>query len=67
MKVGRKEERDEQGREGLRMHRNEEGVQEEEDDFVVLRSGGRYKRLKTGAEKGESCNQYEWREPCAEV
>jgi hypothetical protein len=35
------------------MQRNEEGISEEEDEFGVLCSGRRYKRLKTGAEKGE--------------
>jgi hypothetical protein len=35
--------------------------------FGVLCSGRRYKRLKTGAEEGESCSEYERRVPCAIV
>jgi hypothetical protein len=66
MKVGRNEEINEEGREGLRMQRNEEGIPEEEDEFGVLHSGRRYKRLKTGAEKGESCSEYEKRVTCAQ-
>jgi hypothetical protein len=49
------------------MQRNEEVIPDEDDDFVVLRSGGRYKRLKTGAEKGDPCSEYEWRGPCTVV
>jgi hypothetical protein len=49
------------------MQRNEEGVSEEEDEFGVLHSGRRYKRLKTGAEKGESHSEFERREPCTIV
>jgi hypothetical protein len=64
MKVGKNEEINEEGREGQRMHRNEEGIAEVEDEFGVLRSGRRYNRLKTGAEKEESRSEYEKREPC---
>jgi hypothetical protein len=49
------------------MQRNDDGILEEEDDFVVLRSGGRCNKLKTGAKKGESRSEYEWRGPCAIV
>jgi hypothetical protein len=44
--------------EGLTMQRNK-GVSAEEDEFVVLHSWGTYKRLKTGAEKGESRSDFE--------
>jgi hypothetical protein len=46
------------------MKRNEEGIPEEEDEFGVLHSGRRYKRFKTGADKGESRSEYERRVPC---
>jgi len=49
------------------MQRNEEGILEEEDEFGVMCSGRRYKRLKFGDEKGESCNEYESREHCTIV
>jgi len=49
------------------MQRDEEGISEGEDEFVVLRSGGRYKSLKTGVEKGEPHSECEWRGPCALV
>jgi hypothetical protein len=38
LKLGNNEGRNEEEREGLRMHRNEEGASEEEDDFGILRS-----------------------------
>jgi hypothetical protein len=65
MKVGRNEESNDQTRDGSRMQRNEESMSEEEDKFGVLCIGRRYKRLKNGAEKGESCIEYETREPYA--
>jgi hypothetical protein len=45
------------------MQRNEEVVSEEKDEFGVLRSGKRYKRLKTWVEKGESHSEPKGREP----
>jgi hypothetical protein len=33
------------------MHINNENISEEEDEYVVLCSGGRYKRLKNGDRK----------------
>jgi hypothetical protein len=49
------------------MKRNKEGIPKEEDEFGVLRSGRRYKRLKTRAEKVESCSEYERGVPYAIV
>jgi hypothetical protein len=63
LNVGNNEERDALGRKGLRMQINEEGILEEEDEFVVMHSGGRYKRLKTEAKKGDLKNECEWRGP----
>jgi hypothetical protein len=62
--VGNNEERNEEGREGLRMQRNKEGALEEEDEFGVLCSGRRYKRFNIGDEKRDLHNEYEKREPC---
>jgi hypothetical protein len=42
-------------------------VSEEEDEFGVLHSGIRYKRLKNGAMKGELGNEPKGREPYAIV
>jgi hypothetical protein len=41
------------------MQRDKGGILEEGDDFGVLHGGRRYKRGKTGAEKGESHNDTE--------
>jgi hypothetical protein len=40
-------------------------VSKEEDEFGVLHTGRRCKRLKTGAKKGQSSREYEKREPYA--
>ena len=49
------------------MQRTEEVVSEEEDEFGVLRSGRKYKRRKTGVEKGEPRSELEGRVPCATI
>jgi hypothetical protein len=67
LKVGNNEGRNEEGREGPRMQRNEEGISEEEDEFGVMSNGRRYMRLKTRAKKGDLRNEFERREPCAIV
>jgi len=49
------------------MQRDEEGIPEDNDEFVILRGGESQKWQKTRAEKGESCSESEGREPCALV
>ena len=48
---------------GLGEKRNKEYISEEEDDFGVLCSGRRYKRLNIEVYKGESHSDFERREP----
>jgi hypothetical protein len=67
MRTGENEGSDEQGREGLRMQRNEGGIPEEENRFEVLHGVRRYNRKNTEDEKGESHNEPKGREPCAIV
>jgi hypothetical protein len=65
LRTREKEGSDEEGREGLRMQRNEEGIPEEEEEFGELCRGRRYKRQNTGDEKGYLCSETEGRGPCA--
>jgi hypothetical protein len=67
LKVGNNEEINEEGREGLMMLRNEEGISKEEDEFGVFHNGRRYTRLKIRAKKGDPRSEYEWKGPCATV
>jgi hypothetical protein len=49
------------------MQRTEEGITEEEDEFGLLHGERRYKRKKTGVEKGESRSEPKGIEPYAIV
>jgi hypothetical protein len=45
----------------------EYGITEEEYNFREMHRGRRYKRQKTGAEKGDPHSELEGREPCTLV